>query len=135
MIFGQREGDIDIVLGPTTFIPRETINGKAELKLSGTVKARSLIVEFYGEVERGNKYERVYRVWQKLGGERTYRNGEIFDFSLTVPLRAKPSEAQGTFDSIQDLLAPKPKNWYVHAQLDVPMAPDINSRISVYMRR
>lgn len=134
MVFGMSEGDIDIVLGPSTFTPRETINGKVKLKLSKPVQARSLKVEFYGEVERGNKYERVFRVEQRLGEERIYKNGDVFDFSLTMPEQAKPPEAQGTFGSIQDLFVPKPKNWYVHAQLDIPMAPDINARISVYMR-
>ena len=135
MGFGMSEGDIDITLGPSTFTPRETINGKAKLRLPGPTPARSLIVEFYGEIERGNKFERVFRVEQKLDGERTYKNGETFDFSLEIPEKAKPNEAQGTFGSIQDLFVPKPKNWYVHAQLDIPMATDINARISVYMRR
>ena len=135
MVFGMSEGDIDIVLGPTTFTPRETINGKVKLKLSAPVQARSLKVEFYGEIERGNKYERVFRTEQVLGGERTYKNGDVFDFTLTMPEQAKPNEAQGTFGSIQDLFVPKPKNWYVHAQMDIPMAPDINARISVYMRQ
>jgi len=134
MVLGISEGDIEIDLGPSTFTPRETINGKLKLKLSAPVQARSLTVEFYGEVERGNHYERVFRVEQKLSGERNYKNGETFDFSLTLPEQAKPPEAQGTFGSIQDLFVPKPKNWYVHAQLDIPMAADINARISVYMR-
>ena len=135
MVFGMSEGDIDITLGPSTFTPRETINGKAKLRLTAPVQARSLTVEFYGEIERGNKFERVFRVEQTLDGERTYKNGESFDFSLEIPEKAKPNEAQGTFGSIQDMFVPKPKNWYVHAQLDIPMATDINARISVYMRR
>jgi len=135
MGFGMSEGDIDITLGPSTFTPRETINGKVKLRLSGPTPARNLVVEFYGEIERGNHYERVFRVEQKLGGEKTYKNGETFDFSLEIPEKAKPNEAQGTFGSIQDMFVPKPKNWYVHAQLDIPMATDVNARISVYMRR
>ena len=134
MAFGMGDGEIEIILGPTTFTPQETINGKVKLKLSGPTPARSFIVEFYGEIERGNKYERVFRVGQTLGGERTYKDGDVFNFSLTIPIQAKPPEAQGTFGSISELFVSKPKNWYVHAQLDIPMAPDINSRISVYMR-
>ncbi len=134
MVFGMSEGDIEITLSPSTFTPRETINGKVRLKLAAPVTARSITVEFYGEVERGNKFERVFRVEHRLDGERTYKNGEVFDFSLEIPEQAKPPEAQGTFGSIQDLFVPKPKNWYVHAQLDIPMATDINSRISVYIR-
>ena len=134
MVFGLSEGNIELVLGPTTFTPRETINGVAKLKLARPTNARSLTVEFYGEIERGDKYERVFRIEQNLGGERTYKNGETFDFSLTIPEQAKPPEAQGTFGSIRDLFVPKPKNWYVHAQLDITIATDINARISVYMR-
>ncbi len=135
MVFGADEGKIEITLGPTTYEPRETLHGKAVLRLPKAVLARSLTIEFYGEIERGNKYERVYRVEQKLGGEREYKDGEAFDFSLTMPELAKPPEAQGTFGAIHDMFVPKPKNWYVHAQLDIPLATDINSRISVYMRR
>ena len=134
MAFGMGDGEIEIILGPTTFTPQETINGKVKLKLPGPTPARSFIVEFYGELERGNKYERVFRVEQTLGGERTYKDGDVFNFSLAIPVQAKPPEAQGTFGSISELFVPKPKNWYVHAQLDIPMAPDVNSRISVYMR-
>ncbi|MFA6907672.1 MAG: hypothetical protein WC263_02490 [Candidatus Micrarchaeia archaeon] len=134
MAFGLGEGDIDIVLGPTTFTPRETINGKIRLRLSKPTPARSLIVEFYGEVERGSRAERVFLVKQELGSERTYRNGESFTFSLPIPEQATPPEAQGTFGAIHDLFVSKPRNWYVHAQLDIPMASDINARISVYMR-
>lgn len=135
MGFGMSEGDIDIMLGPSTFTPNETINGKVKLKLPQPAQARSLTVEFYGEIEWGNKFERVFRVEQKLGGERAYKDGEVFDFSLAIPEQAKPPEAQGTFGSIHNLFVPKPRNWYVHAQLDIPMATDVNSRMSIYMRR
>jgi len=135
MAFGLGEHEIEITLGPTTFTPRETINGKIKLHLSEPIAARGVKVEFYGEVERGAKVERVFRANQALGGERTYKDGEVFVFSLPIPEQATPPEAQGTFGAIRDLFVPKPRNWFVHASMDIPMAPDVNSRISVYMRR
>ncbi|MFA5930342.1 MAG: hypothetical protein WC861_05655 [Candidatus Micrarchaeia archaeon] len=134
MAFGMGEGEIEITLGPTTFTPQETINGKVKLHLPAPVAAREFRVEFYGEVERGSRVERVFRVSQKLGGERTYKDGEVFNFSLAVPEQATPPQAQGTFGAVRDLFVPKPRNWFVHASIDIPMAPDVNSRISVYMR-
>jgi len=135
MVFGRGEGEIEITLGQTTFTPLETMNGKVKISIPKKINARSFIVEFYGEVERGDKHECVFRVAQKLGEERTYKNGETFDFSLPIPAQAKPPEAQGTFGSIHDLFVPKPRNWYIEAKMDVPMAFDIKSRISVYMRQ
>ncbi|MFA6328468.1 MAG: hypothetical protein WCY41_03410 [Candidatus Micrarchaeia archaeon] len=135
MVFGLGEGEIEITLGPTTYTPNETLNGKIKLHLPKDIRARELRVEFYGEMERGSKVERAYRAVQKLGGERTYKDGDVFVFSLAIPTQAMPSEAQGTFGAIHDLFVPKPRNWFVHASIDIPMAPDINSRISVYMRR
>lgn len=135
MVFGIGEGEIEITLGPTTFAPQETINGKLKLRIPRAIQAREIRVEFYGEVERGSKVERVFRVAQKLGGQREYKDGEVFNFSLSIPDQAMPPEAQGTFGAVRDLFVPKPRNWFVHASLDIPMAPDINSRISVYMRR
>ncbi|MFA6214885.1 MAG: hypothetical protein WC717_06460 [Candidatus Micrarchaeia archaeon] len=135
MAFGMGEGEIAITLGPTTYVPRETINGKIKLILPKAMQARELRVEFYGEVDRGSKVERVFRAVQKLGGEREYKDGEVFSFSLAIPEQATPPEAQGTFGSIRDLFVPKPRNWFVHAIMDIPMAPDVNTRISVYMKR
>ena len=135
MAFGMGEGEIEIILGPTTFTPQETMNGKVKISLPKATVARSITVEFYGEVENGNKFERVFRAAQVLGEERTYKNGETFDFSLTIPEQAKPPEAQGTFGSFQDLFVPKPHSWYIEAKIDIPLSPDIKSRISVYMRR
>ena len=135
MVFGIGEGEIEITLGPTTYTPKETINGKLKLRLPKKIQAREFRVEFYGEVERGSKVERVFRAVQKLGGERTYKDGEVFNFSLTIPEQANPPEAQGTFGSIRDIFAPKPRNWFVHASIDIPMSPDVNSRISIYMKR
>lgn len=134
MVFGLSDGEIEITLGPTTFTPHETINGKIKLHLPAPVDAREFRVEFYGEVERGSKVERVFRAVQKLGGERTYKDGEVFNFSLPIPEHATPPEAQGTFGAIRDIFIQKPRNWFVHASIDIPMAPDVNSRISVYMR-
>ena len=135
MAFGTGESGIEITLGPTTFTPQETINGRIRLHLPSPVAAREFRVEFYGEVERGSKVERVFRAMQKLGGQRTYKDGEVFSFSLPIPEQSTPPEAQGTFGAIRDLFVPKPRNWFVHASIDIPMAPDVNSRISVYMRR
>ncbi|MCX6771703.1 MAG: hypothetical protein NTX79_06625 [Candidatus Micrarchaeota archaeon] len=134
MAFGMGDGEIEITLGPTTFTPRETINGRIKIRLPSPLDAREIRVEFYGEVERGSKVERVFRSTQKLGGERTYKDGEVFSFSLSIPEQATPLVAQGTFGAVRDLFSPKPRNWFVHATIDIPMAPDINSRISVYMR-
>lgn len=135
MDFGMGEGEISITLGPTTYDPHETINGKVKLKLPGKVHARSLEIEFYGEVVRGNHYERVFRARQELGGEQEYRNGDEFPFSLTIPSQALPPAPQGTFGAIHDMFVPKPHSWFIEAKLDLPMAPDIHERISVYMRR
>ena len=135
MALGMGEGEIEITLGPTTFTPQETINGKVKLRLHAPIAAREFRVEFYGEMERGAKVERVFRTVQKLGGQRTYKDGEVFNFSLPIPEHATPPEAQGTFGAIRDIFIPKPRNWFVHASIDIPMAPDVNSRISVYMKR
>jgi len=135
MVFGLGEGEMEITLGPTTFTPRETINGKVKLKLPKAVAARSLVVEFYGEADSGKKFEKVYRVSQQLGEERTYKNGESLSFSLSIPENAAAPAAQGTFGAIHDMFVPKPHSWFIEAKLDVPMAPDINARIMVYMRR
>jgi hypothetical protein len=128
------EGKISIMLGPTTYDPRETINGKVKLRLSDKVRGRSLVVEFYGEIVRGNKFERVFRAIQGLGGEQEYKNGDEFPFSLTIPEQALPPAPQGTFGAIHDMFVPKLHSWFIEAKLDLPMAPDIHERISVYMR-
>jgi hypothetical protein len=135
MVFGMGEGEIEIILGPTTFTPQETLNGKVKISLPKTTTARAFTVEFYGEVEHGNRVERVFRAVQALGGEREYKNNETFSFSLAIPDQAKPPEAQGTFGAIRDMFISKPRNWYIEAKMDIPMSPDINSRISVYLRR
>jgi len=135
MVFGLGEGEIEITLSPITYNPVKTINGKLKLRLPKEISAREMRVEFYGEVEHGANVKRVYRAVQKLGGERVYKNGEVFNFSLTIPEQASPPEAQGTFGAIKDIFVAKPRNWYVHASIDIPMSPDINSRISVYMKR
>jgi hypothetical protein len=135
MVFGLGEGEIEITLGPSTFTPRETLNGKVKLRLPKAVAARAVSIEFYGEVLQGDKAARVFRSSQSLGGERTYKDGETFKFALPIPDSASPPEAQGTFGSVRDLFIAKPRNWYIEAKMDIPMSPDINTRISVYLRR
>ena len=135
MVLGLGEGEIEITLAPTTFTPRETLNGRVKLHLKKPLPARALTIEFYGEMAKGGKTERVFRSPQPLGGERTYKDGDAFDFSLPIPDQASPAEGKGTFDSIRDLFKPKPHNWFIEAKMDIPLMPDIRSRISVYLRR
>jgi hypothetical protein len=77
---------------------------------------------------------RIYRVSQQLGAEREYKNGESFSFKLEIPEQAFPPNSEGA-SSFQSLFVRKPRNFYIEAKMDVPMSPDINSRITVYLRR
>jgi len=89
-------GSISVQLDKTSFSPGETLHGKMRLDLKAPVKAKGLHIEFYA-VRTGQRrvafskdqYTRFTKeestATNSLSGEREYKPGEEFEFSITVP--------------------------------------------------
>jgi hypothetical protein len=101
MVFGIGEGSLDITLDKQVYSPGETITGKVKLNLNGPKQAKSLIVEFHGEIVkevfvrgshgRTNTSEQTIEICttqQQLATEKTFQNGEEYSFSLQISPQA-----------------------------------------------
>ena len=147
VVFGLFEGKIIVTLEKTAFVPGETINGKIKLDLSHPKKARELRVEFYGEQEvttrdakgqTSRKTNHVFSALQRIDGEREYKPGEEFEFSLVIPQFSRVDMGlSGVLATMTTASVSHPfggtgiRGYYVHASLDVPNAFDVNDRVKV----
>ena len=136
MVLGIDEGNLEISLDKNAYEPGEVIHGHVRLILQEPEHARSLYVVFYGEETKkdGKKtyIEREYEVKKILDVEKTYQNGEAYEFEILTPNISLPPRAEGIIVSEQNY-APKPgpSAWFIHATLDIPLKIDFNTRKQV----
>ena len=129
MVLGIGEGKLELSVNGTTFSPGQQIAGAIRLTMDESRQARGLRVEFYGLQKQGKHTVRICEVRQDLGGEREYRMGEQFNFSLTVPADTIPPKIDGFVGSIVAFLYNlSPPRWFIDASLDIPMKFDMNAK-------
>ena len=145
MVLGIGEGKVELELSKTSFVPGESITGKVKLFLNEPEKAHEVRIEFYGEIVKrrtamsgghhhsSSTVEKVFLVQKQLDGERAYKDGETFDFSLTIPENALPPKPNGIVMSFMSFFTAAPRAWYVHATLDMPMKFDMNKKIQIFL--
>ena len=135
MVLGLFEGELDLQIGSTNFSAGQKITGSVRLKLPNPLQARGLRVSFYGEIMsssgRQRHVEKIFETVVALAGEKTYQNGESYNFELQLPGSLATPTYQGPLAGLVNYFIPKPRGWFVHATLDVPMKIDLNKRLAV----
>jgi hypothetical protein len=75
--------------------------------------------------------ERAIERRKDLAPERTYKNGEEFQFELLVPADAVPPD---WLDNMMGRFRPTRK-WYVEVTLDLPASFDISRKAQINLTR
>lgn len=140
MVLGIGEGSLSLFINGSQFHPGQSITGRVQLQLNEPKEARGLRIAFYGEVKRHRgrhtHIERVYEARQQLSGERSYRSGESFDFSLAIAPNALPPRIDGFFGGVAEFFySLSPTRFFVDASLDMPNKFDINRKVQVQLVR
>lgn len=138
MVFGIGDGDINIWLPKTTYQPGELVQGKITISLKNPREGRELRVDVYGESEETEfkiNHTRAYILRQMVAGERTYKDGDTFEFSFILPANIGKKKAGGLhLGAFQHYTGEKPSKWFVQAALDVPLFFDISHRIGIKIK-
>ena len=140
-MFGIGDGSLKVELVSIEFRPGQSITGKIHLDLPKSLKGRGLQISFYGELvaqtDRHSKtIKRIHEVVQNLAGEKTYNNGEEYQFSLSVPSSLSlapdnmPDNPLANFLKSQ-IRSPTTIPWVVHAQLDIPLGLPISAKVQL----
>lgn len=140
-MLGIGSGSINLSLDKTSFSPGDTLNVTVELNLNSEIKAKGLIVTFYGVRESRRKsrtYEIIYVVRKTLDQQKVYPAGsQIYTTQIQVPVfpnKTQPMEGLlGTMIDIMKMFS-TPIKWYVEAKLDIPMGFDVSSKIMLYLQ-
>jgi hypothetical protein len=143
-LFGKEK--ITLMLEKYNYSPGDTIKGTVTLKLKKPTKARKLEVAFIGErVERqtgmgvgptsssrrSSSRTYIYNFEMPLDGEKEYLEGE-YPFEIKIPpdvrqaeqkLEGKVGTAVTALKTVSGIYSRI--DWYVKAQLDVPMGLDV----------
>jgi len=143
-LFGPEK--ITLILDKYDYTPGEKIKGKVSLNLKKPTQARKLEISFIGSKremqtgmgigptsnnKRGSKRVRIYDFKMPLDGEKEYQKGE-YPFEIKIPenihqtsqkLEGKVGTAVTAFKAISGVHTRI--DWYVKAELDVPMKLDI----------
>lgn len=151
-LFGGEK--ISLHLEKYDYTPGDTIKGKVTLKLKKPTKARKLEVSFIGEkIERqsgmgigGTSNNRrsthrsyVYDFKMPLAGEKEYMKDE-YSFEIKIPSNIREAEqklegnlgaAVSTLKAISGVHSRI--DWYVKAQLDVPMGLDVTKKQKIVL--
>ncbi len=152
------KGKISISIPKTAYNPGETISGDVTLTLNGPVKAREFSISLIGDqrynrrgtVEFGKKtgrnYDRVYDFRLQLDGEKEYAQGGQYHFEIKIPaeILKKPQMPEAMDEQTQQRVQmmqamasiagsymPRPTQWYLLAQMDIPMGVDIKKTIDI----
>lgn len=135
MVLGLFEGELELQLGTLSFSAGQKISGSVRLKLPQPLQARGLRVSFYGEIVkhsgRSSHIEKIFETAATLAGEKTYGNGENYNFELQLPASLATPTFEGPLAGILNFFTPKPRGWFVHATLDLPNKLDLNKRLAV----
>ena len=144
---------ITLMLDKYDYQPGEVIKGTVNLKLKKPTKARKFEVSFIGtkkEMQTGigvgpgaNKRDTktiiLHRFTIPLGGEQEYHEGE-FPFQIKIPdnihdvdqkLEGKVGTAVSALKAVSGIHSRI--DWFVQAQLDVPMGLDVKKRQSIVL--
>lgn len=118
------KGELEIRLENNYFEKGQPLRGKVLLLLPEPIRARSLSIEFYLECNHGqaHDFEKALLNKSELSGKREYKGGESIPFELAIP---------ESLDYDAQPVKGKAAGWFVHAVLDVPLATDLNARVSV----
>jgi hypothetical protein len=143
-LFGGEK--ITLQLEKYDYAPGDTIKGTVTLNLKKPTNARKLEVAFIGEKierqtgmgvgptakdRRKNHHSYIYHFEMPLSGEGDYQKGE-YPFEIKIPpdvrqaeqkLEGKVGTAVSALKAISGVYSRV--DWYVKAQLDVPMKLDI----------
>ena len=149
-IFGKEQ--IMLMLDKYDFKAGDKITGKVQLNLKKSTKARKLEVGLIGkridkqsslaigpmimgggrEHSSQSQYSTIYDFKIPLDGEKEYHTGE-YSFEIKIPeninqdnptLEGNIGKAAGAFKMLSGLSSRV--DWYIKAELDVPMRLDIN---------
>lgn len=151
-LFGGEK--ITLMLEKYNYTPGETIKGTVTLKLKKPTKARKFEVAFIGEkIERQTgmgvgptakkgsqtKHTYIYQFKMPLGEEGEYQTGE-YPFEIKIPEDVKQAEQKlegkvgTTITALKAVSGVVSRiDWYVHANLDVPMKLDVSKRQSIVL--
>ena len=151
-LFGGEK--ITLMLEKYNYTPGETIKGTITLKLKKPTKARKFEVSFAGEkierqtgmgvgptAKRGSQTRRtfIYHFKMPLGGEGEYQTGE-YPFEIKIPedvkqakqkLEGKVGTAVSALKAVSGVTSRI--DWYVYANLDVPMKMDVNKKQKIVL--
>lgn len=153
-MFGLGPGKIDLKLDKTNFKRGETITGKLTLTLNKPVKAKALLVQFYGTQPTGRPVSRtgvmgvpvrqrreervIYSFDLNLDSEKEYSQGtKEYSFEIKIPrdLPQKPKvEGEGAMKGMARFMlsiAVPSINWFVKGKLDIPLAADITKAVQI----
>ena len=119
---------IEVKLDKPQYLLGEPITGTVTLNLSKEKAARSLTAIFAGYQKRGKHTRVVCKTESLLSPARTYRKGEVLQFSIPIPAEVKnyvdPPAPANELESFGRTFTFAPQ-WHVMAKLDVPGEVDI----------
>ena len=142
MVLGLGAGEVELVLAKTDYKQGDSIEGRVNLRMKQSVKARGMLARFWAQrTEHRGKHSYVKILFEQsvpLDGEKEYSLGttKYYTFAFTIPtsLLKSPSEGGGVFNGIKNFFINSQNNsitWFVEAKLDVPMAFDVSKKIQI----
>ena len=140
MVLGITEGALELKLESGVFEPGKPIKGKIILHIGKRIKARQLRVFFYGllkKSEGSGELTRVYETEALICGEAIYTDDMQFGFELTPPVEinaAKQNKILGLFSPARAVVETRPRFWVVQANLDIPLATDLNKQVEIFLK-
>lgn len=151
MVFGFLKGKINVTLNKTVFVPGDTIEGTAALKLRKSVKARRFMVSLIGTEKTRERRpgestddintQEIYRFDVDLDGEKEYQSsGEnTYEFKIKTPpdiLGSIMPTSEGVVGGIlrtakylQNL--DRQLFWHIQTRLDVPLGFDVTKQTQI----
>ena len=140
MVLGITEGALELKLESGMFEPGKPIKGRIVLHLNKKIKARRLRVIFYGLLKsnpNSGELSHVYETESLICGEAIYADDMQFGFELTPPVElngAQPNKILGLFSPKKAVAESRPRFWVLQANLDIPMATDLNKQIELVIK-
>ena len=131
MVLGLFDGSIDVATDRPSYLRGDTINCSCTLKLQEPIDARELRVLFQ-RIEGIGKYTEYTELAEfSLDSERTYRDGEHFEFALPVDEKAAPEFVKfgGLAGFIQSIATQRRVRWEIRVSLDRPMELDVSGHV------
>ena len=139
MVLGLFEGKVIIDIRKTSFLPGQTIRGRAMLYLNKPTPARALRLDIYRTGYRasgreGTSLSKIIFFSKKISGKKTYKDGEIYKFEVPAPADTSLSSVSANTlpDALSSMFASAlPPSYYLSVSLDLPMKFDIGNSVHI----